>query len=713
MKELDARKVIKRHVKIDSKSDKYKQLSLVSNRKLFRYNLINNETADGELNKTIVNAKNSKSMKKVDLGSKPKALWKSDKSKVFKYATKFIRHRRKKKKPWKTKMKNKYEISKSGKRRNGRTSKSRKMVKRKYGEELKSAKYEKAGSDSIESERQNEDMDSLSDDGTPPMRFSNGGYHLVPYARIYPMYRRNLMVYPSMQRNRFYDEDPYYNDRYFFDYDTQRKDVIPKPRVAPLTERGAKKDTFYKEQSDKRMAYSPIVSAVQNLDRSEANLFDSLLSTSHETNRFTDDIGSEYSNFIGSPSELEAYSPTDTPGGVYFEKDQKGDGEHAPHLTTNRPTESELDPSDIVDNEEKLLAIVQKVIEKQKKKEKAESKPSKEKTGVSQMKNSGSFDIGDTSKVFNTESGDKESDVDSKLHDFLSKQPKYVKKIKAPKKGRSSHGNSQNRHLMVTSKKVPQDKGERAKIKVKSRKNNPGFALSKTGQHVIVENMTPEDNLLMTSLTQLEGSVGKQIDNSHRKYGARAKGQRLKNEKASIKSLSSKIKESQETPHVIEEIMDQDRKGGLPEGKKNGLFETHERHNGFETTPLSIHESYASRYKINGRDIPVVSELSPSEWFSEEKSQQVATGMKKDENKPENSTKSGKETASSDKEDTKETGTSEKNISEENLKEGVNSAAGEKNVTESTENDATKGKVNETQNPMGLNGETNGGANGK
>ena len=705
----------KRHVKLDSKSDKYENLSLVSNRKLFRYNVISNETGDGELNRTFVNARNSRSMTKVDLGIKPKVLRKSGKRKLLRHATNFIRNQRKKKKLLKTKKKNNYEMGKNGKRRIRGTLKLRKKRRRrKYGKDFKASKYKKATSESIESESQNEDFNSLSDDSTSPMRFSNGGYHLVPYGGIYPMYRTGLMVYPGMQRNRLYDEDPYYNDRYFFDYDTQRKDVIPKPRVTPLTVRGAKKDTFYKEQSDKRMAYSPIVSAVQNLDKSEANLFDSLLTTSHETNRLTDDIENEYSNFVGSPSELEAYSPTDTPGGVYFVKDQKGVSENVPHLTTNRPTESELDPSDIVDNEEKLLAIVQKVIEKQKKKEKAKSKSSKPKTRVSQVKNSGSVDIGDTSKVFNTESGDKKLDVDSKLHDFLSKQPKYVKKIKAPKKGANSHGNAQNHHVMVTSKNFAPDKGERAKTKVKNRKNNPGFTLSKTGQHVIVENMTPEDNLAITSLTQLEGSGGEKIDNSHGKYGARAKGQRLKNEKASTKSLSSRIKESPETPQVIEEIMDQDRKGGLPERKQNGLLETHERNSGFETPPLSIHEAYASRYKINGRDIPVVSEVNPSEWFSEEKSQKATTGMKKDESKPENNTKSEKEATTSDKEDTKENGKSEKNISsEEEVKEGVNGAAGEKNVTASSETDATKGKANETKSPTGLTGETNGGANGK
>ena len=562
----------------------------------------------------------------------------------------------------------------------------------------------------------------LSQGNLPRVRSPLRGYHLVPYARIYPIYRPSLMDYPRMHRDRIYYREPNYGDSYYGDYETERKDVIPKPEIASLAVRGAKKDILYSEKN-KRTAYSPIVSAVQNLDRSEANLFDSLLSTSHETNRLTEDIGSELSNFVASPGELEVYSPTDTPGELYFEKDRQDENYYSPQVTTNRPTES--DASDITDNEAKLLAIVEKVIAKQKKKKKKEeSKPLKSEAKASDIKDSGSFDIGDTSEVFNTESGEKEDEGSSKLNDFLSKQPKFEKKLKSSKQGAKSQKNPIGKSTKGYASKLDGNHGskvfqnvqgqrEKATTKVTGKKPKAGFLLSKSGQHVIVENVDPKnDKLLMESLTQLGDKARQRVRNSSGKKTAKAKKERPKNGKASAKSFASRIDEKHRFPHVIKEVTGESRQGGLPERENNDFNEAIDKHNGFETMPLSIHESHTSRYKIDGGDIPVVSEVSLDDMFlNKGKSQQALTGMKKDDSQPEEKPQSEKE-KSDDKEATTESASKEKASSaEEEQKEETKGPAKEtegpteetkssaEEISSSKETNASKEEASDTQKP--------------
>ena len=706
------------------------------NSKPLTYNLLRNETENGDLNFASSTSSTNNSITNMVSNIEPTVPRRSSKLKVLKKVRNIARNRRKGKNFRKIKSRMSNIRSRSYQRRNKQSWKLRKGNKRRKKESNKKVvKIEKGASSHIEADDEHEELENLIDNSLPPMKYPFGGYHLVPYARIYPLYRPGFVIYP---RNQNFYQDPY-DSQYYVDYeDTQRKDVIPKPQVAPLTVRGSKKDTFYQQQSEKRMAYSPIVSAVRNLDRSEANLFDSLFSTNHESNRITGDVGSELSNLVGSPGELEVYTPTDTPGEVYFEKDQKSDS--STHATTSRPTESEVDPSDIVDNEEKLLAIVEKVIKKQKK-EKADAKLSKSASTVSQIKDAGSFDIGDTSKVFNTESGnnlfntesgdklpntesgDKSLDADSKLHDFLSKQPKYVKKRKGSKS-------------LKTKPRIVSHSDERAKTKAKSQRT-PSFALSKTGQHVIVEDINPErGRLLVQSLNQLGGKKGQRKEKLFSKNSAKPKQQRLTSERASAKSMNSRVRENQQAPHMIKEITDEDRKGGLPEGRSS---ESYESHGGFETLPLSIHESYSSRYNINGRDIPVLSEVNPGEWpTSKMRSQRLSAGVKKDESKPEDKTDSEQKKASNEKENAKEPeaskdkpqsdqktpsdekesanepGTSEKSSSStEEQQKGAKDGAEQTNGTPSTDAGAEKEKENELQKASESNEKADESKNGK
>ena len=677
LKELEARRVNKRNTKNYSKSDRHKTVSFHSHRKLFRNNFLNTQTENREWNRTNDVGEH---VNMLELAVKPKS-----------YP---IRHgrksRRNRKRLMRLKSKVRHGVSNRSRQRSTRTPKSKKFVaykKNRNSKHLRSAKYDKSVYSGLNSADNYEEFDFLSENSLP-LRLPTGGYHLVPYARMYPMYRTNMIVYP---RNRFFEQDPYYNYRYYLEGDAQRKDVIPKPHVVPLIVRGTKKDAFYKDPNHKRMTYSPIVSAVQNLDRSEANLFDSLLSAGHETNRVPDYLGNELSNFVGTPDDLEVYAPSDTPGEVYFEKEQKDNNAFGSHLATSgtsKPTEAELDPADIVDNEERLLAIVEKVIEKQKK-ENAKSKSLKLQHKTGQVKGKGdSLDIGDTSKVFNTGSGEKELNAESKLQDFLSKQPKYMKKVKSSKQANVSNRKVKaNEHYMV---------------KAKGHKQNPGFMLSKTGQHVIVEHMAPnKDKLLVKSLAELGGGRGQGIGTTH--GSSYSEVQRIENKMAAAKSLS-KVEKNEYSPHIIKEVTNEDRKGGLSEESNSDFAKSNGRSSGFEKLPLSIHEAYTSRYKINGKDIPVVSEVNPSEWFSnEKKSNPVITGIKKDEDKTEDKPQPEKEAESNEKEATKEpTSTEENSSSEEPKGEKPKETVAETNGTASTESTSAQGNATDSQKPAAI-----------
>ena len=693
LKELEARRVSKRNTKNYSKSDKHKTVFLNSRRKPFRNNFVNTQTENRKWNRTNDSGEH---VKMLDFAMKPRSYPKRHGRRVLGKTRKTTKTRRNRKKLIKLTSKIRHDVSKSSRQRNARTPKSKKFVAFKNNRNRKhegSVKHEKNFYSGIKSADSDEGLDISSEDSLP-LRLPSGGYHLVPYARVYPMYRTSMFVYPSMQRNRLFEPDPYYNYRYYLDGDAQRKDVIPKPQVVPLIVRGTKKDAFFKDPNHKRMAYSPIVSAVQNLDRSEANLFDSLLSASHETNRVPDDLGNELSNFVGTPDDLEVYAPSDTPGEVYFEKEQKENHAIGSRLATSKPTEAELDPADIVDNEERLLAIVEKVIEKQKK-EKTKLKSSNLQHTTSQMKGKGdSLDIGDTSKVFNTGSGEKEVNVESKLQDFLSKQPKYMKKAKSSKQANVSH------------RKVKANEHDR--VKTKGQKQNPSFLSSKTGQHVIVEHTVPrKDKLLVKSLAELGGGRAQRIYTTHDNNYSEV--QRIENRKAAAKSLN-KIRNNEYSPHMIKEIANEDRKGGLPEGKNSDFVESSGRNSGFETLPLSIHEAYASRYKINGKDIPVVSEVNPSDWFSsKDDSNKAITGIKKDEDKTEDKPQTEKEPESNDKEAAKEPASTEENSSSEKPKEEKpKEKATATNGTASMEKTSAQGNATDSQKPADIDEKSDG-----
>ena len=156
------------------------------------------------------------------------------------------------------------------------------------------------------------------------------------------------------RRSRLPNEDAYPEGR--------RKDVIPTPaemrNVHDIP--GNKKSDMYFSNlpvGDDPDGYGNIFNAVQNLDKSEANLFDSLMA--HDTNDevVKQDLNSEFISLAGMPGDIDIFS--DKQGRVYEDENRK------------EQEEGRIDPSEIVANEERLLGMVQKVMKKQKELENA------------------------------------------------------------------------------------------------------------------------------------------------------------------------------------------------------------------------------------------------------------------------------------------------------------------------------------------------------
>ena len=586
------------------------------------------------------------------------------------------------------------------------------------------------------------------------------GYHLVraPIAGIYAPYPLRVFSAPRYLRDRiyyarpYYDRAnyarPYYDDDYDRYYDDRRRDVIPKPILAPGLVRGAKKESFFKEKSHKRTAYAPIVSAVQNLDQSEANLFDSLLSTSHETNALTEDVGSELSNFAGSPSDLEVYTPTDTPGELYFEKD-KNEGnsrdfsQEFTEAPTTKSTDPEADASDIMDNEEKLLTMVEKVIDKQKRKKDAEKL--KLKTGGSQTDDSkaqNTFAIGDTSEVFGQPGVSKVFHTShphiatiaksqfrsknltpqdkNKLQDFLSKQPKFEKKLKAMK-AKNKPRVQDNRNLKSTKKLSAKGHGSEVRVQsawqsTKGKNQSDKFKIDKSGQRVIVESLNPKnDNLLLESLKaanvnenekQIHAVKSKKINSLPKKHDE------TENHGAAVATESDG---DNHWPHVIKETANENGDESTIVEPKENAFVNNERHNGFETIPLSNSQSGASKYTINENPMQIGLQQNPYDWFSNEPKTSghvTISADKKDDDKTEaeatekeDSEKEAAEKKPDEKEAKEKDGSDKEAGSKENEKEPDKTAKEEPapkedpKVTEPAKSEESKETAEETQKP--------------
>ena len=502
-----------------------------------------------------------------------------------------------------------------------------------------------------------------------PTRIPFRNYHLIriplfsfasPYNERFPEYIRN-------GRSRMYYGDVAYDPENDYDdyYAQERKDVIPKPEFATVAVRGAKKDTFVPEKGFKQTAYSPIVSAVQNLDQSEANLFDSLLSTGHETTRLNDNIGSELASFAGSPSDLEVYTPTDTPGELYFEKDASvgnptDDTQYFTHKTTSKPSAGRTTSNSLGDNEEKLLSIVEKVIEKQQKKNKAKSSTESEK-----VKPQSTVMIGDTSEVFNTGHSDHETaekENKDKLQDFLSRQPKFDKKMKSSKT--TKHASKTPGKVAITKHKAKMQtaKGKGSKVisEMKKQKLQKSFPFEKlkppdTGHYVIVENVSPaNDKLLMESMKQADQEEDRANVKTSTNKAKLDETELQIDTQGSRKTITSGFSKNGvgNMPHMIKEIINEKEPQRVEDNQIAGFSRESERHAGYEVLPSSATDSKAGRwFTINEEGAKVVSERNPNDWAvggdsSELAAHKAMSGDKRDEDAKENKTAVSSDTES-------------------------------------------------------------------
>eukprot|EP00794_Sanderia_malayensis_P018253 gene18253-20073_t len=253
-----------------------------------------------------------------------------------------------------------------------------------------------------------------------------------------------------------YDHDDNEDDD---EADDERRDFIPQPRKA--------ENEFIGHQGQKRSAYAPIVSAVQSMDQSETALFNSILGNHHDASDVAQDVNNEISSYAASPSNFEFYNNPTYSQDMYFEKDNVADGPReftSTRTTTRKPTDDQVDPSEIVDNEEKLLSLVEKVIAKQKKqKHQAASHPP-----TSKRKPQTTMTIGDANEVFGggLTSGQKNKmrHAENKIGGNLKNKHKLAAKFKVGPFGRriiietAGNGYNEDDALLDSLKKIKPNK---------------------------------------------------------------------------------------------------------------------------------------------------------------------------------------------------------------------------------------------------------------
>ena len=439
-----------------------------------------------------------------------------------------------------------------------------------------------------------------------------------------------------MARDRTFYGKPFY-DNYDNYYEEERKDVIPKPSRLVATE-NAKRVGYTTEKGDKRSPYAPVVSAVQNLDRSETELFHSLFSPEHDTKDVSLDLNNELSNFAKVPSNLEVYTPSDTPGEMYFDKDQNADDTstvmqnlYQAAETTQRPTDDTYATSEIVDNEERLLSMVKKVIEKQKN-QKGEGKNTRPK-----LENA--VRMGDTSEVFNTgTSGTKmATGTYHSLSGLVSKQTTSKEKTPSGKfqgnidypvdklaTKRKAHNSVNNLHHKKDASNYKQPSS------IANSKPAATFKINSVGQRIIVENAKNDDSIenlieALESPRRKNASVSSRASQKHSPV-------LIENEvKDASKEIGRRLPLSKNVPGL--------RKDKLIKEPTVGDYETRLT-NGksareYESKTSSRKEDNALRHSVNDNSSPFVANENAFNWYDKQVAFKSLSGDKKDDDQAE------------------------------------------------------------------------------